>query len=737
MARQYEKITYEERREQERELSTRRATIATIVMVIFVILPIWTDASAIVLFIFGAAIPTYFYCLIVSSLAKDYMIEQDRRNEMELRGGRAVLGMPPQRDCFKIALNDARAKGKKIIDKYLVGFSLDSGEPLWLSDNDMCSHGCVFAKTGVGKTLWLESLMLQQMARGRASGFTFIDAKRDSGVLADIILMALITGRIEDLIVVDPFDTIHSYNFVLTNQRADVKARKVLRAGLPPTSDQSATKHYDRLASDSINRMIRALESFGLAWSIKDVAMALSAFNLAYPHLKNMLEKIGAKQAVVELGHLAASYRDKKGILDTSKITDNLRGISSELHAISGSSMGEIFCTNYTDLNLTDAILRGKLIYFMLPRLEDAESAARMVKLFREDLEVSIGEITSSRQHNLEDPHLVIIDEGSSTFGPTWANLFELARKGRFSLLFGAQSTGGLMDGALGLSQSFYERVMANVNLKVMMRLGDNQTAADMAEWIGKINAVKRSIGSGVSSSVASSAFGMKETGGESQNISISEAEKDLVSPEELKHEMSAEKGLAYFDLGNGEIVKGRSFWFNADLPPTWEGREYINQFEKIENDEIGLAEWVDAKIYSIEQADLEDDEDSPRKPSTDKPQYSSSKNSKQSKPKPKTEENVSARSINLSSMNFKNKIFGGIKVKDSVSSRSQIKDNNKSAENEDKEKKKIIEEENQEINNENVVKVKEVKEPTKFKLSSSPKIRIRGAVSSFKRPKK
>ena len=138
--------------------------------------------------------------------------------------------------------------------------------------------------------------------------------------------------------------------------------------------------------------------------------------------------------------------------------------------------------------------------------------------------------------------------------------------------------------------------------------------------------------------------------------------------------------------------------------------------------DEIGLAEWVDAKIYSIEQADLEDDEDSPRKPSTDKPQYSSSKNSKQSKPKPKTEENVSARSINLSSMNFKNKIFGGIKVKDSVSSRSQIKDNNKSAENED---------------NENVVKVKEVKEPTKFKLSSSPKIRIRGAVSSFKRPKK
>ena len=727
MARQYEKITYKEKQEQLCDTYTKQALIASSLLVIIVLLPVWANASAFSLFIVGAAIPTYFYCKIATLIASKIAVERERKREIELRGGKDVLGMPPQRDCFKIALNEARAKGKKIIDKYLVGFSLDSGEPLWLSDNDMCSHGCVFAKTGVGKTLWLESLMLQQMARGRASGFTFIDAKRDSGVLAEIILMALITGRIEDLIVVDPFDTIHSYNFVLTNQRADVKARKVLRAGLPPTSDQSATKHYDRLASDSINRMIRALESFGLAWSIKDVAMALSAFNLAYPHLKDMLEKIGAKQAVVELGHLASSYRDKKGILDTSKITDNLRGISSELHAISGSSMGGIFCTNYTDLNLTDAILRGKLIYFMLPRLEDAESAARMVKLFREDLEVSIGEITSSRQHNLEDPHLVIIDEGSSTFGPTWANLFELARKGRFSLLFGAQSTGGLMDGALGLSQSFYERVMANVNLKVMMRLGDNQTAADMAEWIGKINTVKRSIGSGVSSSVASTAFGMKETGGESQSYSMSEAEKDLVSPEELKHEMSAEKGLAYFDLGTGEIVKGRSFWFNSDLPPTWEGREYINHFEKIENDEIGLAEWVDEKIYSMEQIDLESEDDAPKKKTYDKSSkngpkdFKSSSNSSPKVTKSDDKENISAKELNLSTLNFRNKILGGIKV---PVNNNKVDDDQNSTESIEPQVK---------IN----PAVKPTQNTTKFKLSQSSKTRVRGVVSSFKRPKK
>jgi hypothetical protein len=74
------------------------------------------------------------------------------------------------------------------------------------------------------------------------------------------------------------------------------------------------------------------------------------------------------------------------------------------------------------------------------------------------------------------------------------------------------------------------------------------------------------------------------------------------VSAEELKHEMSAEKGLAWFDLGNGRIVKGRSFWFNASIPETWEGREFIVRPERFEVDEIGLADWVDEQILSQEQ---------------------------------------------------------------------------------------------------------------------------------------
>lgn len=514
---------------------------------------------------------------ILAGLFDKVIVEKERNKETIQREGRPVIGAPPRRDCFEQALKDVKHKDQGIINKYLVGFEVDTGNPLWVKDDDLCGHACVFAKTGVGKTLWLESILFQQMARGRASGCTFIDAKRDSTTLAHIILMAFITGRIEDLIVIDPFDPIHSYNFVLTHQRADVKARKVLRAGLPPAGDQSVIKHYDRLAADSIYRMVRALESLGFTWSLKDIGAALSAFHVAYPKLQRMLSIIGAEDALVELSHLASSYRTSKGSFDSGRFTENLRGISAELNAISGSEMGKIFCSKSTDLVLTDAILRGKIIYFMLPRLEEAESASRMVKLFREDLEVAIGEVTSSRQYLLEDPHLVVIDEGSSTFGPTWANLFELARKGRFALLFGAQSTGALTDTSLGLSEAFYARVMANVNLKVMMRVGDNRTASDMAQWIGKDNA-----GDATSKTT--------------QDESV------FSGSDELKHEMYAEKGLAWFDLGDGRIVKGRSFWFDADLPPGWDGRNLVPLYDQHINDDIGLADWVDSEILQREK---------------------------------------------------------------------------------------------------------------------------------------
>ena len=153
---------------------------------------------------------------------------------------------------------------------------------------------------------------------------------------------------------------------------------------------------------------------------------------------------------------------------------------------------------------------------------------------------------------------------------------------------------------------------MANVNLKVIMRIGDNRTAQDMSEWIGLIKTSKKSISTGLSTSTSGREYtkrieiNKRTADSYRDGITIADAEEELVSAEELKHEMSAEKGLAYFDKGDGIVRKGRSIWFDAELPGTWEGREYLTKYEAVEADEIGLAEWVDEHIFSIEEAETE-----------------------------------------------------------------------------------------------------------------------------------
>jgi hypothetical protein len=103
------------------------------------------------------------YLRVIGLVCEAIFISYARSQEKAHRGGKEVLGAPSQRDAFAKALLETRQAGKKILDHYLIDFELETGAPLWISDDDPCAHAAVFAKMGVGKTLWLESLLFQQM----------------------------------------------------------------------------------------------------------------------------------------------------------------------------------------------------------------------------------------------------------------------------------------------------------------------------------------------------------------------------------------------------------------------------------------------------------------------------------------------------------------------------------------------------------------------------------------------
>jgi hypothetical protein len=189
MARDYKRSDFSAMQEQELRSALLKGGVASLGALGAAVSPLGALLDPMMLFGLGL-LPAYALGLGSYRYGRQQGLEAERKRESALRGGKPVLGHPPERECLGKAVEEARAKDKKMLDRYLVGFELDSGQPLWVDDDEICTHGAVFAKTGVGKTLWLESLIFQQMARGRASGCTFIDAKRDSATLAHIILMA-------------------------------------------------------------------------------------------------------------------------------------------------------------------------------------------------------------------------------------------------------------------------------------------------------------------------------------------------------------------------------------------------------------------------------------------------------------------------------------------------------------------------------------------------------------------
>lgn len=538
---------------------------------IFVASPLFAEISANYIFIFSF-LPAILLVLISQKVGRYYWIDKQKLTESELLGAESTIGFPPKRNAIEKAVQEACLAEKVMLDRYLLGFESDSGEPIWLDDKSICKHACVIAGKDSDKSAWLESLILQQMARGRASGLTFIDTKSNSNTLSNIILSAIVSGRIEDLIIIDPTKSLHRYNFVLTNQTADIKAAKILNA-ITFKASKNELDTNNKLSSDYIYRVIRAFESLGFSWSIKDILAVLSNFDLAYPQLRRLLEERDARKAVVELSQLVSNV-DINRNLDIKKI---IRDTPFGQKIDSNDNLLDVFCSTESDLVISDAIFRGKIIYFKAPSESESASLSLVQNIFYEDLKSAISEVSSSRIYSLDDPHLIFIDEDGSSNAVKYEAFFDLIADAPFSLLFGVNSDSDTKDNELKLSSAFYKNIYTRVGFKLFAGIKQEYSLIAFSKWLNKIT-----------KNVFES---KKEKESNFQQVNFFE---DDMSDSEIEDEViENHKKIAWFDFGNGSLVKGRYLTLNTVLPEDWSGREFVVKYDNIERDEVGIANWI------------------------------------------------------------------------------------------------------------------------------------------------
>ena len=106
------------------QLSLRRRNFRTITISLFIaglilsLTPLTKDISPFGFLLLAGIIPGSLIFITSVLYSHHFWIERERKKESARRGGRPVLGMPPQRNAFQEEVEKARAAGKKMIDQY-------------------------------------------------------------------------------------------------------------------------------------------------------------------------------------------------------------------------------------------------------------------------------------------------------------------------------------------------------------------------------------------------------------------------------------------------------------------------------------------------------------------------------------------------------------------------------------------------------------------------------------------
>ena len=561
--------------------------------------PVMRGASPTVLFILSF-LPVLALAGLAYSVSEFWAAESRRKLEQSAGEHGNTSGSPPQRDAYEQEIKSAQDNDLKCISKYLLGFESESGEPIWVNDDDICGHACIVGKNGSGKTSWLGALALQQMTRGRGGGFTFIDGRRDPSTLAHLVVAALATGRIDDLLIIDPLAARHTYDPLQAEQSGQVKAGKVLKT-IRSISSHFARRDDERVSYDIFMRLVKALDMLGASWSIHDLAELLLHIEVAFPVLQKLLIQVGAKDLAHTLEQVLMNASGEGEEIDYPAITATLSeitlGVERMASALPSFVQGPL---QHSDLEVEKMLRSGKIVYYALPTVENPAQAHILEEMLREDLMASVITLASSRDTVLEDPHLIFLDDIPTESAIAWAQFLDSARRARCACIFSASSLTGRSEHGFAPSRAFYERIIAHVHIKVMLRIDDLQSTADLIDWFGRMIAPNPgNLPTVVSESARTIKGGIHFDSKVGRDVVhahptlTAASQPQQVANETLMRKLVGDRGLAWFDAGNGKVIRGRTFWLDAELPGSWDGRDQVSVFQHGAQGRLDLHELI------------------------------------------------------------------------------------------------------------------------------------------------
>lgn len=508
-------------------------------------------------------------CGLGALLSSPAFVETAGRSSLGLAGvgayhlTRRVLSFWEQSNILQSKIDVRSAANLVRPDGLLLGYRTDTGEPVYLPDEDLMRHGLIGGQSGVGKTVLGKLIMYQQIMRG--GGLAFVDGKMSGEDIHTIYQYCVLAGREQDLLILNPGnpDLSHSYNPILYGDPDEVSAR--ILSLIPATENNPGADHYRQSSNQGITTLVSALQEAGLAYNFIDLTILLMNHK-AIEELENRLKRTkGGAAATKMLSLFLEQYKGggKPGsglenMVDIKKMKDTFGGVGGRMFQFGSNKFGQVLNTYDPEINLFEAIRQNKIIYVALPTMGKNEAASSMGKMFLGDFRTAISWVQALPEDQKPAiPYIAFMDELGSYAVASLARPFEQARSARIALLPAFQTLANLET----VSPEFAQMVLGNTWTKIFFKLGTQETAEPVAELIGKEIGIARSMSHSNTENASTPVMAVSPEGGTGTGAGTTEGER-----EEERHRVSPDD-LKALDKGECIVLYGGDSVFNIRVP--------------------------------------------------------------------------------------------------------------------------------------------------------------------------
>ena len=318
-----------------------------------------------------------------------------------------------------------------------IGLTTDKNTRINMPDILGQRHTAIVGQSGVGKTTLGEYILWQQTARGR--GWLFIDAKIDRDTRDHLAYMAKVTGREDELYIIDVSDpdNANTYNPVLHGDPDEVASR--LMNLIPSAENNPGADHYRQSANHALTVIIAALQASGQLYHFGDLSILLQS-DRALENLERMTPQ-GPEKRALSIFLDQFRTRTKEGTkIDLNRMKQTLGGMAGRIALFAQGKFGKVFNVYAPEIVLTEIIRKGHMLYVSLPTMGKDTAALNLGKMIVSDIRSAVAYIQDLPKGERPEHFIALLDEMGAYVMEGVGRLFEQARSANIALIPAFQS---------------------------------------------------------------------------------------------------------------------------------------------------------------------------------------------------------------------------------------------------------------------------------------------------------